>query len=274
LISDRDRAFFRIFGYLHIPGWFANDIGWITEEFSRAMAELPHDGSRRTIYPGWFIGATPRLATLLEHPRMTAVCEALLGPGYGLFGSDGNYYSGDTGWHSDAFAQWPDKSTARHLKVALYLDALTRDSGALRVIPGSHWEGDRFCDLLQRELPEWIPERALTMPGRDVPATAIESRPGDLVCFDHRIKHASFGGANSRRMFTLNWVEGDHTPAKREAILQVMRFGRSEGMDWSAITGAWFEDPPAARAPALRLLKELGQLVMRERRDGGGALSG
>jgi hypothetical protein len=267
MISDDDIAFFRIFGYLHIRGYFADEIGWIAEEFARVMAPLRHDGSQRTIHPGCFIGATPRLATLLEHPRMTELCEALLGSGYGLLASDGNRYSGDTGWHSDAFAQWPDKTTARHLKVAFYLDPLTRDTGALRVIPGSHWEGDRFCDALQRELPEWIPRRALTMPGREVPAIAIESMPGDLVCFDHRLKHASFGGAADRRMFTVNWIEGDHTPGKREAILDIFRFGRDQGIDWEALGGAWFDYPPAERAPLLRILKTFGPMVMREGQD-------
>ena len=42
------------------------------------------------------------------------------------------------------------------------------------------------------------------IPGTDIPAVAVETKPGDLVVFNHRIKHASFGGGTRRRMFTIN----------------------------------------------------------------------
>jgi len=42
------------------------------------------------------------------------------------------------------------------------------------------------------------------MHGRDLPAVALETQPGDLVCFNHNTKHASFGGGKRRRMFTMN----------------------------------------------------------------------
>ena len=41
------------------------------------------------------------------------------------------------------------------------------------------------------------------MAGKDIPAAALETMPGDLVVFDRRIKHASFGGGTRRRMFTM-----------------------------------------------------------------------
>jgi hypothetical protein len=269
MLTDSDVAFFEVFGYLHIPGFFADEARWISDEFDAAWAartDVVHDGSRRTTYPATFVGATPRLATLIEHAQVAAVCRALLGEGYAFQGGDGNFYAGDTGWHSDAFAQWPEKTTARHLKIAFYLDPLTRDAGALRVMPGSHHEGDRYCGLLQREIPPWIPERRIRIDGRDLPAVAIESRPGDLVCFDHRVKHASFGGGGRRRMFSMNWNQGAHTPAQREAILAIYRFYRdSERADWRAIEGDWFHRPPPGRAPLLRQMKEFGELVMSER---------
>ncbi len=40
--------------------------------------------------------------------------------------------------------------------------------------------------------------------GRDVPAVALESQPGDVVAFNHNLMHAAFGGSKRRRMFTLN----------------------------------------------------------------------
>ncbi len=37
-----------------------------------------------------------------------------------------------------------------------------------------------------------------------MPAIALETQPGDIVCFDHNTKHAAFGGNQRRRMFTMN----------------------------------------------------------------------
>ncbi len=272
MLNDQQIAFFHTFGYLHLPGYFAEEISWITEEFERAWAMCPlaHDGSKRSIYPATFVGATERLASLIEHPKVAAVCRGALGDGYGFQGGDGNFYSGDTGWHSDAFGQWPEKTTARHLKIAWYLDPLTRDTGALRVIPGSHHEGDAYSRLLERRIPTWMPGHGeLGMSERDIPCMAIESRPGDLVCFDHRVKHAAFGGGKRRRMFTTNWMEGAHTPAQRESLLNVYRFYRDhERADFSLDQGPWWSRPPPARAPLLALAKELGEVVVAEAREG------
>jgi ectoine hydroxylase-related dioxygenase (phytanoyl-CoA dioxygenase family) len=40
--------------------------------------------------------------------------------------------------------------------------------------------------------------------GRDVPAVALDTTPGDLLLFNHNTKHAAFGGGTARRMFTMN----------------------------------------------------------------------
>ena len=33
---------------------------------------------------------------------------------------------------------------------------------------------------------------------------ALETRPGDVVLFNHNLKHSAFGGSARRRMFTMN----------------------------------------------------------------------
>jgi ectoine hydroxylase-related dioxygenase (phytanoyl-CoA dioxygenase family) len=127
--------------------------------------------------------------------------EQLLGPGFVWITSDGNLYVGDTNWH-------PDSPTVEdfRIKIAFYLDPVSRDSGCLRVIPGSHLPG--FGERL-RELPRPTGPAAdsvFGVNGSEIPAVSLESEPGDMVIFDQRLFHASFGGKTGRRMFTMNFV--------------------------------------------------------------------
>jgi hypothetical protein len=89
-----------------------------------------------------------------------------------------------------------------YYKMAIYLDHVTRESGALRVIPGSHRWGDAFAESVERSVRK-APD-VLGISGAEVPAIALESRPGDVVLFNQNLKHSSWGGGKRRRMFTLN----------------------------------------------------------------------
>ena len=192
------RKFFETFGYLKLPGLLADDIGWISDEFDADLArraDVHHDGSQRTIYPDAFLNASPILARLIENPLLNAVCEEVVGPDIVYYGGDGNYYSGDTAWHRDVFdIQDGDeaKSIVRHIKIAFYLDPLTATTGALRVIPGSHHLGDKFAQELRAYARQGSTD--LGVAPEDVPSVALPVTPGDIMIFDHRIMHASFGG--------------------------------------------------------------------------------
>ncbi len=102
---------------------------------------------QRIQHRGILAAATPRLCTLFEHPRIVEVLDVLHGPGWSHDGGDGSLYAGDTPWHSDASGR-EGQNVCRHIKVAFYLDALTRSTGALRVIPGSHHLPETFSRLL------------------------------------------------------------------------------------------------------------------------------
>src|SRR5262249_855375 len=143
------------------------------------------------------IDQSERLASLIDDPRILGIAVSLLGEDFNYMGSDGNYYAGDTGWHSDG----RHKDT-RHIKIAFYLDSLTRTTGCLRVIPGSHLIQDEYAQRLQKQVGR--SQENWDLSGRDVPAVALETQPGDLVCFNHNTKHAAFGGGGRRRMFTIN----------------------------------------------------------------------
>ena len=202
-LTEQQIGFFNTFGYLGLPGLLADTIDEIIHEFEMVWVDRggghngqPHDGKARScIVP--FIDQRDRLAALLDDPRILAIATTLLGDDFNYMGSDGNYYVGDTGWHSDG---WHPE--IRHIKIALYLDRLTKDTGCLRVIPGSHLIEDKYAQNLQGQIRK--SEELWGIHGRDVPAIPLEVTPGDILVFNHNTKHAAFGGNTNRRMFTIN----------------------------------------------------------------------
>ena len=152
-LTDAQITFFDTFGYLGFPNLFKDRIDAITNEFEAVWTDRggghagkPHDGKARScIVP--FIDQRAYLSSLVDDPRILAIANSLLGEDFNYMGSDGKYYVGDTPWHSDG---WHPE--IRHIKLAFYLDSLTRDTGCLRVIPGSHLIGDQFADRLQAQV--------------------------------------------------------------------------------------------------------------------------
>src|SRR3954452_1792221 len=196
-LTEQQKRFFDTFGYLVLPGLVKDDVDWITSEFEAVFSDrgVVHDPKKRTVIVP-FIDQRERFCTLLDHPGIQGLAAGLLGPDYNYLGGDGNYYTGYTQRHSDRFHQ-----VGTFLKIALYLDTVGRDTGCLRVIPGSQ----------QVQLQEsWDARKARNaqeiwgIDQRDVPAIPLESQPGDVVAFNHNLMHASFGGGTRRRMFTLN----------------------------------------------------------------------
>jgi hypothetical protein len=197
VLTEEQRQFFATFGYLVFRGLVKDDVDWITDEFEGVFRDrhVDHDPTKRTVIVP-FIDQRERFCTLLDHPGINGIAASLLGDDFNYLGGDGNYYTGDTQWHSDGF-----HSLGTYLKIALYLDPVKRDSGCLRVIPGSHrvdlkGKWDALKARNSKEL--WGIEQS------EVPAIALESEPGDVVAFNHNLMHASFGGSTRRRMFTLN----------------------------------------------------------------------
>ncbi len=232
-LTSQQSAFMDTFGYLVFPGLLSDRIDRIIDEFEAVFAARggghagrPHDGTARScILP--FIDQSEYLSGLLDDPRVDGIFTSLLGEDYCYLGSDGNFYVGDTGWHSDT--DWSGKMRGKpprvFYKMAFYLDPVGRDSGALRVIPGSHRYGDRFAEDLQAVLRR--SDELLGLHGRDVPAIALDSRPGDVVVFNQNTKHSAWGGSNRRRMFTINCTARyaqEEMPLLRNEVAAFARF--------------------------------------------------
>ena len=115
-LSAQQLSFIDTFGYLRLPGLLADRLDEIVGAFSEVWAvdadgaptvpsnyggtvgEVHDDTQRSCIVP--FIDQHAILSGLLDDPRVNGVFSSLLGDDYVYLGSDGNFYVGDTGWHS------------------------------------------------------------------------------------------------------------------------------------------------------------------------------
>lgn len=206
MLTTEQIAHFETFGFVVRRQCFsATEMEEISRAFDEVLAAdrqgLPFEGKERQAVLG-FIEKRPLLSGLVEDDRIYQPLEQLLGTGFVWIGSDGNLYVGDTGWH-------PDGSVLDYgrIKVALYLDPVAKETGCLRVIPGSHQLPlhDALDPLRQqRSEPDQFAFGAV---GRDIPSFPLESRPGDVVFFNQNLWHSAFGGKTGRRMFTMNFGE-------------------------------------------------------------------
>lgn len=204
-LTPQQKRFFADFGYLFLPGLMTDDIDWIIDEFEAVFRDngVVHDGTERSSI-GPFIDQRARLCALLDDPKIEGLLDGLLGEGFNYLGSGGELYVGDGLWHSDSANR-----VLTHVKLAMYLDSLTRDTGALRVVPGSHqqnWVGNLDTAALWDRTPN------------EVPSVALESEPGDVVVFHESLLHNAIGGGNRRRMLNLTGCSRARTEAEMSEV--------------------------------------------------------
>ena len=217
-LTRQQLNFFNLFGYLSFPGLMVDCVDRIIEEFELIWRNhggghhgKPHDEQARScIVP--FPDQSEYLSSLLDDPRIHDIAASILGDDFNYTSGDGNLYVGVSLWHSDGYSATRIPS----IKIAFYLDRLTRDTGAVRVIPGSHHCDDVYAEGLQAESRNT--DEAWGIGPDQVPAVVVETEPGDIVVFWHNTKHAAFGGSARRRMFTMNFYE--HVPDDRLEDLQ------------------------------------------------------
>ena len=234
MLTPEQLAHFNAFGFVVRKSLFSPDeMETISRVFDEVMDEdrkgQPFSGEKRH---GVFacVELRPELRSLIDDDRIHGPMEQLLGPDYMWWGSDGNLYVGDTAWHSDAAE--PEMGHAR-IKIEFYLDAVTKDTGCLRVIPGSHRlplhadleplrmrrviqtieEGRNTNEALKPfiEMGLDLDKDAFGVESPELPGVALESEPGDVVFFEQHLYHGSWGGMTGRRMFTLNYFANPTT---------------------------------------------------------------
>jgi hypothetical protein len=157
---------------------------------------------------------TPISAALVDDPRLFDTTDSLLGGPVVPLPAEGVLYFGEAGWHFD------DGIGVTGLKVALYLEPLTAESGALRLLPLSHrlevrrqLEGYRADHACARST------RALADQMAAFPFCAANSEAGDAVIFDLHTWHATAGGRN-RLAWTVEYLAVPREAAGRRRLLR------------------------------------------------------
>lgn len=206
MLTAEQLAAFEVFGYLRFDALFSPpEIREISREFDDLIVETRGNDAptnERECYQS-FIERRTALAALIDDDRIFNMMADILGPDPMWVTSGGNLYVGDSPWHRDATVKgYPQ------FKIVIYLDSLARDSGCLRLIPGSHKPPyhHELDPLLEQE------EHPFGVAGPGIPAVCLETEPGDVVVFHETIWHATFGGAAQRRMLSLSWLPYPREP--------------------------------------------------------------
>lgn len=213
LLTEQQIAYYRAYGYLLVPGLFAAEIDALSDAFDEVFAapETPRLDARivgHRFEPwqviAYFVERHPTLLALTEDPRLVEIAEELLGAGARYENSEGNVFRCVTEWHYDSPTSLADH---RHLKFGFYLEPLTANTGALRVLAASHHNPSLYRGALEPCLGfDGAIESRLGVPGEELPGWAIPTTPGDLLVWDYRLLHGAYGSTAARRQFALNFV--------------------------------------------------------------------
>jgi hypothetical protein len=223
MVSDAQVSYFRAFGFVVLRRAF--DPGPLSEEVDRALRdgiprprEVATGGGIRFRYVPMMCEHTPLSLSLLD--RFALPAAKLLGAPVLPVRAKGVLYSGATGWHSDS-----DHAVAS-VGFAGYLEPLGADSGALRVLPGSHRPAlGEAVGAYAAGLTEGAPEaRVAALPG-----FPVHTEPGDVIAFEEHLYHASAGGQN-RRQWRVDYV-AEPTGAEEEDRVRAY-YGSTYPPDW------------------------------------------
>ena len=199
MITAEQKAHFDAFGFLMLRQRFTPQE---MEEIRQASVEvIRQHGGEEALSNGnrfalmGFMERHPSLYGLVDDERIHEIPETLLGPDFYLSSTDGHVRSGNTPWHGLQVAEDAGTYAGRpNARVCLYFETLTRENGALRVIPGSHRRpfADHLQDLWSEE--DDPGDKAFGASSTELPCVVLESEPGDVVVFTETVYHGSFGG--------------------------------------------------------------------------------
>ena len=179
-------------------------------------------GAADAVWERSFAESHPTLMKLLCDDRVFLPVVEILGEDFLWVGSEGMWgfeeKLANHHWHADG--GWiPEQISPHRLKVMLYLDRQDRDTGALRIMPGSHRSPyhDALLPCNDEHAKPGTPS-FFGLPGQELPGLAIETEPGDLVFFNNWLFHSVYGKIHPRRSLVLQYIGAPRTEAHRAGM--------------------------------------------------------
>jgi hypothetical protein len=185
---------FRMQGFVVLRGAF--DPAPLTDEVGAALTDgfarrgPTNVSAEATIafrYVPMMSERTPQSLDLLD--TFAAVAERLLGAAVLPVRAKAVEYHGASTWHRDT------ELGVATVGFACYLEPLTAQGGALRVVPGSHRHTEPAAG----------------------PGVAVETAPGDVIVLDEHLVHASEGGS-VRRQWRVDYITRPTDAEERELV--------------------------------------------------------
>lgn len=189
-MTPEELQHFRAFGFVVLRG--AVDGAKLRDEVISVLPSAPPTttGVALVQYAPMMTNRTPESLALLD--RFEPAARELCGGDVFPLRVKGMRYFGETGWHVDS--ERPIASVG----FAAYLDPLDGDTGALRVLPGSHTGS--YAKAVAEHVARTAARDAFALPG--VP---LSTNPGDVIVFDEHLWHASARG-NERLQWRVDYV--------------------------------------------------------------------
>ena len=210
MLTPGQVAHFETFGFVILRQVFNDEeVSIIRREADEIFSEDRNGGpvSDTTQYVQPFFELKPYLSTLVDDDRIYEIGVDLMGPDFILIQTEGRSRAGDTSWHGPVRTE----HDLRAVKINFYFGELTKDTGSLRFVPGSHKPSDPDLYDVLRENNDDPDFRPFGIKPSEVPCFAAESRPGDLVIFTENTLHSSFGGSPGRQQNAINFAENPKT---------------------------------------------------------------
>jgi hypothetical protein len=178
---------FSTFGFTILRGYLADRVTALRAEVDTALRDAYAATYDERVFDGisghylpMASRLTPGSASLVcDDPRLIGAAEQLLGGPVIPECPEGVLYFSEAGWHTD------DGMGVRGVKFAAYFDELTADTGALRLVPGSHHpeQNARLAGYSCRRGPARSEAEAAAYQ-TSFPGYIADTSPGDVIAFD------------------------------------------------------------------------------------------
>ena len=178
MLSTEQKAHYQTFGFVALRRIFTPEEMSVIkleadEIFEEDRAGQPAGKETQGVAP--FFERRPFMSTLVDDDRIHDIGVDLCEPDFILEVTEGNLHFGDSPWH----AATEDEDPETHPKIAFYPEAVTRETGCLRVVPGSHRRGTPSLLEPLRDgnrdpssgPSAWLPRRYPAIPSSRSPAT-------------------------------------------------------------------------------------------------------